>query len=136
MLFAYLPIFGPFFHFFRKMRMFLKNGVWGSLYPLMPSNFYAKYEKNLMRQFWAIYKKVDFFKLLRPLLALYLGKRALFQKIDNNVLWLADFMRKCHIWENSYSRDLYAKALEQPDRSIFQITMFWTVLPLFIFFCI
>ena len=37
--------------------------------------------------------------------------------------WLADIMRKCHMWENSYSLDLYAKALDQSDRSIFQITI-------------
>ena len=40
-----------------------------------------------------------------------------------SVLWLANFLRKFHIWENSYSRDLCAKALDQSDRSIFQITI-------------
>ena len=35
----------------------------------------------------------------------------------------SDFMRKCHIWEKSYSQDLYAKALDQSDRLIFQITI-------------
>ena len=40
-----------------------------------------------------------------------------------SVLWLADFMRKFYIWENSYYRDLYAKALDQSDRLIFQITI-------------
>ena len=38
-------IFGPLFPFFRKMRIFLKNGVWGSLYPLMPSNFMHNMKK-------------------------------------------------------------------------------------------
>ena len=43
---------------------------------------------------------------------------------------------KSHIWENSYSRDLCAKALDQSDCWIFQITIFWTVQPFLIFFCI
>ena len=30
---------------------FPKNGVWGSLYPLMPSNFMQNMKKNLKRQF-------------------------------------------------------------------------------------
>ena len=34
---GYLPIFGPFFPFLGKMRILQKNGIWGSLYPLMPS---------------------------------------------------------------------------------------------------
>ena len=40
-----------------------------------------------------------------------------------SVLWLANVLCKSHIWENSYSRDLCAKALDQSDRSIFQITI-------------
>ena len=52
-----------------------------------------------MRQFWAIYKKVDFVQLLRPLLqlfALFRGKKAFFKKNDNilNVLWYSIFMQK------------------------------------------
>ena len=43
----FLGHFGPFFPIFEKMRIFLKNGVWGSLYPLMPSKLYAKYEKKI-----------------------------------------------------------------------------------------
>ena len=39
------------------------------------------------------------------------------------VLWLANFVRKSHIWENSYSQDLCVKALNQSDRSILQITI-------------
>ena len=53
-----------------------------------------------------------------------------------SVLCLANFLRKSHIWENSNSQDLFMKALDQSDRSIFQITIFWTVQLFFIIFCI
>ena len=54
-----------------------------------------------------------------------------------SVLWLANFLRKPHIWENSHSQDLCAKALDLSDRSLFQITIiFWTVQPYLIIFCI
>ena len=39
------------------------------------------------------------------------------------VLRLTNFLRKCHIWENSHSQDLCVKALVQSDCSIFQITI-------------
>ena len=62
-------------------------------------------------------------------------------------------MRKCHIREHSYSQDFYAKALDQSDRSIFQILQILTIfghfwlknnkllyllnhLTIFFFFCI
>ena len=52
-----------------------------------------------MSQFWAIYKKVDFFQLLCPLLLLFTlfrGKKAFLQKNDNilNVLWYSIIMQK------------------------------------------
>ena len=53
-----------------------------------------------MSQFWAIYKKVDFFQLLCPLLLLFAPfgrKYAFFQKSDNNILnifWYYIFMQK------------------------------------------
>ena len=53
-----------------------------------------------MSQFWAIYKKVDFVQLLRPLLlrfAIFRGKKAFIQKYDNivlNVLWYSIYMQK------------------------------------------
>ena len=37
-----------------------------------------------------------------------------------SVLLLANFLRKPHIWENSCSRDLGLKPLDQSDRSNFQ----------------
>ena len=52
--------------------------------------------KNLMSRFLAIYKKVDFPKLLRPLLLLF-GEIGIFHKSDNitlNVLWRSIFMQK------------------------------------------
>ena len=52
-----------------------------------------------------------------------------------SVLWLADFMRKFHIWENSYCRDLYTKALYQSDRSIFQINIPFEPFNRFYIFC-
>ena len=44
----------------RQNENFPKNGVWSSLYPLMPFNFMQNIKKNMMSLFWAIYKKVDF----------------------------------------------------------------------------
>ena len=78
MLFAY---FWTLFPFFRKKIIFLKNGVWGSLYPLMLSNFMQNMKKNLMSQFLAIYKKVDFFQLLCPLLAVFWVKGYFYRKV-------------------------------------------------------
>ena len=97
MLFAY---FWTLFPFFRKLRIFLKNGVWGSLYPLMPSNFMQNMKKIQWANFEQYTKKVDIFQLLCPLLllfALFWGNRAFFQKSDNNilnVLWYSIFMEK------------------------------------------
>ena len=82
--------------FFRKKSNFLKNGEKGPKWP-----------KNRV------------FGLLCKIESLVFARNDL----KRSVLWLADFMHKCHIWENSYSRDLYAKALDQSDRSIFQITI-------------
>jgi len=59
------------------------------------------------------------FDLLRKIDSLFFARNGL----KWSVLWLANFLRKPHIWENSYSRDLCAKALDQSDRSIFQITI-------------
>ena len=36
-----------------------------------------------------------------------------------SVLWLANFLRTSHMWENSHYRDLFAQALDQSDGSIF-----------------
>jgi len=53
-----------------------------------------------MSQFTAIYKKVDFLQLLRPLLLLFTlleGKKPFLQQNDNiilNVLWYSIFMPK------------------------------------------
>ena len=71
--------------------------------------------------------KNRFFGLLRKIESLVFAGNGLKWR----VLWLADFMRKCYIWENSYSRDLYAKALDQSDRSIFQIGPFYRFLYFF-----
>ena len=38
--------FWTFFPFFWKMKNFLKNCVWGSFYPVMPSNFMQNMKKN------------------------------------------------------------------------------------------
>ena len=103
---GYFPIFGPFFPFFGKMRILPKNSFRGILYPLMPSNFMQNIKKNLMSKFWAIYKKVDFVQLLRPLLLLFTlfrGKNTFLQKNDIiilNVLWYSIFMQK--IIKNSW----------------------------------
>ena len=43
-------------------------------------------------------------------------------------------MRKCHIWEISYSRDLYSKALDQSDQSIFQIAISFEPFNRFLYF--
>ena len=72
------------------------------------------------------------FGLLRKIESLVLARNGL----KWSVLWLANFLRKSYIWENSYSQDLCAKALDQSDRSIFQITLnFWTIQQFFIIFC-
>ena len=42
---GYLHIFGPFFPFLGKMRIFPKNSVRGILYPLVPSNFMQNIKK-------------------------------------------------------------------------------------------
>ena len=67
----FLPIFGPFFPFFGKMIIFLKNGIWGSIYPLMPSNFMQNIKKIQWANFEQYTKKVDFVQLPRPLLLLF-----------------------------------------------------------------
>jgi len=51
-----------------------------------------------------------------------------------SILWLANFLHKSHIWENSYSQDLCAKALDQSDRSIFQITISFEPFNCFLYF--
>ena len=54
-----------------------------------------------------------------------------------SVLWLANFVYKSHIWENSHFWDLFTKALDQSDCLILQITyIFKTVQPFLIIFCI
>ena len=63
---------------------FSQNKGLGSTYTPYWSLTSAKYQKNLMSQFWAIYKKVDFVQLLRPLLlllALFRGKWDFSRKI-------------------------------------------------------
>ena len=42
----FLCLFGHFFTFFWKIKNFLKNCVWGSFYPVMPSNFMQNMKKN------------------------------------------------------------------------------------------
>ena len=90
---------GPFFPIFEKMRIFLKNGVWGSLYPLMPSNFMQNMKKSNEPILNNI-QKVDFFQLPCPLLllfALFRGKKALLQKNDSiilNALQYSIYMQK------------------------------------------
>ena len=74
--------------------------------------------------------KIVFFLLLCKIESLVFARNGL----KWSVLWLTDFMRKCYIWENSYSRDLYAKALDQSDRSIFQITISFEPFYRFLYF--
>ena len=59
------------------------------------------------------------FDLLRKIDSLFFARNGL----KWSVLFLANFLRKCHIWENSYSQYLFIKALDQSDYSIFQITI-------------
>ena len=97
---AIYPFLDPFFPLFWENENFAEKCIWGSLSPLMPSNFMQNIKKNLMSQFWAIYKNIDFVQLLRLLLllfALFWGKQTFFQKTDKiilNVLWYSIFMQK------------------------------------------
>ena len=54
----FLPIFGPFFPFFGKMRILPKNVVRGSLYPLIPSNFMQNIRKIQWANFEQYIKKL------------------------------------------------------------------------------
>ena len=71
------------------------------------------------------------FGLLRKIESLVFARNGL----KWSILWLPDFLRKSHIWENSYSRDLCAKALDQSDSLIFQITISFEPFNHFLYFC-
>ena len=93
------PIFGPFFPFFGKMRIFPKNPVPSLLCPYGPGTSCKKSEKSY-ESILSKYKKKDFAQLLRPLLLLFApfwGKQAFFQKSDIIILtalWYYIFMQK------------------------------------------
>ena len=59
----------------------------------------------------------------------FYGKFSHYFLLENGLKWrvlrLANFLHKSHICENSYSLYLCVKALDQSERSIFQITIFF-----------
>ena len=92
---GYLSIFGQFFPFFGKMRILAKNGVWGSLYPLMPSNSMQNIKKS-NEPILSNIQKSGFCPTAPPTFAPFWGHIGIFQKSDNifNVLWYSIFMQK------------------------------------------
>ena len=56
------------------------------------------------------------FGLLRKIQPLVFARNGL----EQSVLWLANFLRKLHVLENSCSQDICLKALDQSDRLISQ----------------
>ena len=63
--------------------------------------------------------KNGLFRLLCKIESLFFARNDL----KWSVLWLANFLRKFHIWQNSRSRDLCVKAIDQSDRLISQIAI-------------
>ena len=80
-------------------------------------------------QKWAKWPKNSVFGLLRKIESSIFARNYL-----KCILWLANFLPKSHIWENCHSPDLCAKALNQSDRSIFQITITFELFNRFLYF--
>ena len=100
---------------------------------------YHKTFKMMMSLFWknaylppkrAKIGKNRVFGLLRKIESLDFARNGL----KWSVFWLANFLHKSHIWENSHSRDVCEKALDQSDRSIFQITISFEPFNRFLYF--
>ena len=112
------------------------------------SNTIAKYFENLisyLNNWWNVLSDFLYFHSFTPKNGCKVGQYkgsnrpknrvfGLLRKIESlvfarhglkwRVLWLANFQHQFNIWENSYSRDICAKALDQSESSIFQITIY------------